>query len=106
MILRGAIYEVRALPGAQEHEQQGHRYGVIIQSDRFATSTITIALTSTRAGPAIYRPEIELNGIKIRILTDQIFSVTHHRLGDFAGTLEPDELANLNQALMLKLGLV
>lgn len=106
MIFRGAVYEIKALPGAQGNEQQGHRYGVIIQSDRFATSTITVALTSTRAGPAIYRPEIELNGTTTSVLTDQIFSVTHNRLDEFAGALEPDELADLDRALMLKLGLV
>lgn len=106
MIFRSAIYQIKALPGAQGHEQQGRRYGVIIQSDRFASSTITVALTSTRAGAAIYRPEIDLNGTKTRILTDQIFSVTHDRLGDFAGALEPDELTDLDRALMLKLGLV
>lgn len=106
MIFRGAIYEIRALPRAQGHEQRGHRYAVVIQSDRFATSTITVALTSSRAGRAIYRPEIELNDTKTRILTDQIFSVTSNRLGDFFGALEPSELADLDRALLLKLGLV
>lgn len=106
MIFRGAIYEIKALPKAQEHEQQGPRYGVVIQSDRFASSTITVALTSTSAGSAIYRPEIELDGVKTRILTDRIYSVGHSRLSRFMGALEPDELADLDRALMLKLGLV
>lgn len=106
MIFRGAIHEIKALRAARGHEQQGKRYGVIIQSDRFATSTVTIAMTSTQAGSAIYRPEIELGGTKTRILTDQIFSVTHDRLGEFTGALEPSELADLDRALMLKLGLV
>lgn len=106
MIFRGAIYEIKALPGAKGREQQGKRYAVIIQSDRFATSTITVALTSTQAGSAVYRPEIDLNGTKTRVLTDQIYSVTHERLGSFVGALESDESVHLDQALMLKLGLV
>jgi mRNA interferase MazF len=106
VIFRGAIYEIKALPGTKGHEQRGPRYGVVIQSDRFASSTITIALTSTRAGPAIYRPEIDLDGTKTRVLTDQIFSISPDRLGDFAGSLESEELADLDRALMLKLGLV
>lgn len=106
MIFRGAIYQIKPLPRAVGHEQRGRRYGVVIQSDRFASSTITVALTSSSAGPAIYRPEIELDGVRTRILTDQIHSVGHSRLGDFAGSLEPDERTDLDRALMLKLGLV
>jgi mRNA interferase MazF len=106
VIFRGAILEIKALPGAQGPEQQGRRYGVVIQSDHFATSTITVALTSASAGPAIYRPEIEFNGTKSRILTDQIYSVAPSRLGGFKGALDGDELTELDRALMLKLGLI
>ncbi|MER6950643.1 type II toxin-antitoxin system PemK/MazF family toxin [Nonomuraea sp. NPDC000554] len=106
MIFRGAIYEIKALPGARDHEQQGRRYAVIIQSDHFTTSTITVALTSSSAGPAIYRPEIEFDGTKARVLTDQIYSVSPSRLGDFKGALEAHEAADVDRALMLKLGLI
>ncbi|WP_327587634.1 type II toxin-antitoxin system PemK/MazF family toxin [Nonomuraea sp. NBC_00507] len=106
MIFRGAIYEIKALPGTRDHEQQGRRYAVIIQSDSFSTSTITIAMTSTSAGPAVYRPEIEFNGAKSRVLTDQIYSVSPSRLGDFKCALEAHEIADLDRALMLKLGLI
>lgn len=106
MIFRGAIYRVKALPTTRGHEQQGKRYAVVIQSDRFASSLTTVAMTSTRAGSAIYRPEIELNGTRTRILTDQIFSLADSRLGSIAGTLEAEELADLDRALMLKLGLI
>lgn len=106
MIFRGSIHEVKALPTARGHEQQGRRYGVVIQTGRFASSLTTIAMTSTRAGPAVYRPEIRLNGVSTRILTDQIFSLADSRLGAFVGALEPDERSDLDRALMLKLGLV
>ncbi|MBV9023251.1 MAG: type II toxin-antitoxin system PemK/MazF family toxin [Streptomycetaceae bacterium] len=106
MIFRGAILEIKALPGAQGHEQRGRRYAVVIQSDHFSTSTITVALTSSSAGAAVYRPEMEFNGLKSLILTDQIYSVAPSRLGDFKGALDGDELAELDRALMLKLGLI
>ncbi|WP_282697015.1 type II toxin-antitoxin system PemK/MazF family toxin [Streptomyces sp. CC208A] len=105
MIFRGALYELRAMPGARGHEQQGHRYAVVIQSDRFATTAVTVALTSASAGHAVYRPEIELDGKTTRILTDQIHTVDPSRLGDFKGALDADELRDLDRALMLKLGL-
>jgi len=47
-----------------------------------------------------------LHGSATRILTDQIFSLADSRQGAFAGALEPDELVDLDRALMLKLGLV
>lgn len=106
MIFRGAIYQIKALPGSIGHEQQGPRYAVVIQSDRFATSVITVAMTSTRAGAAVYRPEFELHGRRSRILTDQSYTVADSRLGSFAGALEGPELTDLDRALMLKLGLV
>lgn len=106
MIFRGAVYRVKALPSARGREQQGERYGVVIQSDRFATNPVTVAMTSTRAGHAVYRPTVEIGGRITRILTDQIFSLDSSRLGEFAGALEGDELGELDRALMLKLGLV
>ena len=106
MIFRGAVYEIKALPGARGHEQQGRRYCVVVQSDRFASSAVTVAMTSTSAGPAIYRPEIDIDGTKTRILTDQIYSVSPDRLGKFKGSLDADELTDLDRALLLKLGLI
>lgn len=106
MIFRGAIYEVKPAKNATGHEQQGRRYGVVIQSDAFACSTVTVALTSTSAGAAVYRPEVEFLGSKSRILTDQIFSIDHGRLGDFMGALDSDELEALDRALLLKFGLL
>ncbi|MDR8415049.1 type II toxin-antitoxin system PemK/MazF family toxin [Nonomuraea sp. 3-1Str] len=100
------MYEIKALPGARDHEQQGRRYAVIMQSDRFTTSTVTVALTSSSAGPAVYRPEIQFDGTKSRVLTDQIYSVSPSRLGTFKGALEAHEGADLDRALMLKLGLI
>jgi len=105
VIFRGAIYEIKAMPGSRGHEQQGRRYAVIIQSDRFSSSTILVALTSTGAGPAVYRPEIEFDGTRTRILTDQIYTVALERLGECEGSLDATELRALDRGLMLKLGL-
>ncbi len=106
MIFRGAIYEIKPAKNATGHEQQGRRYGVVIQSDAFACSTVTVALTSTSAGAAVYRPEIEFLKAKSRILTDQVFSIDHGRLGDFMGALDPEEMDALDRALLLKFGLL
>jgi mRNA interferase MazF len=46
------------------------------------------------------------SGTKSRILTDQIYSVSASRLGDFTGALNSHEAADLDRALLLKLGLI
>lgn len=94
------------MPGARGHEQQGNRLAVIIGSDRFATTTVTVAMTSTSAGHAIYRPKVDVDGRATRVLTDQIYTVDPSRLGAFRGGLEADGIAELDRALLLKLGLI
>ena len=79
---------------------------MVIQSDRFASSLTTVAMTSTSAGQAIYRVDIELLGTRTRILTDQIFSLDDSRFGEFVGSLSGDELDELDRALLLKSGLL
>lgn len=106
MIVRGAILQICAVPGTRGHEQRGPRLAVVIESDRFVTSTVTIAMTCTNAGPAIYRPEIDVDGVRTRILTDQIFSVDPARLGGFRGRLDAGDVSELDRALLLKLGLI
>ncbi len=63
-------------------------------------------MSSTSAGHAIYRPEITVDGTATRILTDQIYTVDPSRLTGFRGILDPAELADLDRALLLKLGLI
>ncbi len=82
MIFRGAVHEIKAAPGARDHEQQGRRFAVVVQSGLF-----------------------EIDGKSSRILTDQIHSVAPERLGDFKGALDADQLVALDRALILKLGL-
>ncbi|MEU4405456.1 type II toxin-antitoxin system PemK/MazF family toxin [Streptosporangium sp. NPDC023963] len=104
--MRGDVYRLRALRDTVGHEQRGERFAVVLQSDTFATlSTLVVAPTSTSAGPAIFRPEIELNGKATRVLIDQMRSADVSRLGDFAGRLDPDELHELGRTLHGFLGL-
>ncbi len=63
-------------------------------------------MISTSAGAAVYRPQIEFDGTSTRILVDQIYTVSPDRLGAFKGSLDGTELADLDRALMLKLGLL
>lgn len=63
------------------------------------------AITSTRAAPATFRPEISLEDKPTRVLVEQIRVIDVNRLGDFAGRLSATELRAVDDALILVLGL-
>ena len=67
-------------------------------------STLVIAPTSTSAQPAIFRPEIEMDGTRTLVLVDQMRAVGASRLGDFAGRLDTTETGEVDRAIKLILG--
>ncbi|WP_052395905.1 type II toxin-antitoxin system PemK/MazF family toxin [Kutzneria sp. 744] len=70
-------------------------------------STLIVAPTSTSAGPAIFRPEIEMDGTRTRVLVDQLGAVDRElRLGDMAGRLDPEEMDDVDRAVRRMLGLL
>jgi mRNA interferase MazF len=66
-----------------------------------------VAPTSASAGPAIFRPEIEMDGTRPRVLVDQLGAVDRElRLGDMAGRLDPEKLDEMDRAVRIVLGLL
>jgi len=104
--VRGDLYRLRPDMNAAGHELRGLRYAVAVQSDGIRLSTLIVAPTSTRAQPAIFRPEIEMDGVRTRVLVDQMRAVDGSRLGDFAGRLDIEETAELDRAVRLMLGVL
>jgi mRNA interferase MazF len=104
--VRGDLYRLRADKAAAGHEQRGNRYAVAVQSDGIRLSTLIVAPTSTSAQPAIFRPEIDMDGVRTRILVDQMRAVDASRLGDFAGRLDTGEAGELDRAIRLMLGVL
>lgn len=102
---RGDIYRIR-LPKGSRHEQRGTRFGVIVQSDALLPrSVVLLAPTSTRAKPASFRPEIDIDGTPTKVLVEQVGAVDVDRLGDLAGHVSPEELWGIDAALLTVLGL-
>lgn len=101
--------EVLALPsprGARGREQQGSRYGVVLQADELLSlSTVVVAPTSTKSLPASFRPEIEIAGTRTRVLVEQLGAVDPGRLGVSYGLLTHDELRAVERAALVVLGL-
>jgi mRNA interferase MazF len=104
-VRRGDVFNLR-LPKGVGHEQQGKRYGVIVQSDALLPrSVVLIAPTSTSARSASFRPDIELEGTSTKVLVEQMGAVDVNRLGDLAGHLSSGEQWGIDAAILTVLGL-
>lgn len=104
--MRGDLYRLRSDRNTTGHEQRGPRYAVAIQSDGILLSTLIVAPTSTSAQPAIFRPEIEMEGIRTRVLIDQMRAVDASRLGELARRLDAAETGEVDRAIRLMLGIL
>ncbi|MGY2002703.1 hypothetical protein [Blastococcus sp. SYSU DS1024] len=66
----------------------------------------TIVPTSTRAQPAVFRPEIELGGVPTRFLVDQLRSIDVQFIdGEPVFFLHRDEQEEVDVAVTRSLGL-
>ena len=102
--MRGDLYRLRPAKDAAGHEQRGLRYAVAIQSEAILLSTLIVAPTSTSAQPAIFRPEIEMDGTRTLVLVDQMRAVDARHLGDLAGRLDAAKTGEVDRAIKLILG--
>lgn len=92
--------------GLRGREQRGARFAVIVQStELLALSTVIVAPTSTSALPASFRPEIEVEGIRTRVIVDHLAAADLSRIGDPVRTLTWNEMGAVDRALELVLGL-
>jgi mRNA interferase MazF len=105
-VQRGDIYALPAPRNARGREQQGSRFGVVVQADSLLTlSTWVVAPTSTSARGASFRPEIEIDGQRTRVLTEQMTAVDSERLGERIGHLSFAELRKVEDAVRAVLDL-
>lgn len=105
-MIRGAVYRVDLGDAKRGHEQRGRRLGVVLSPSSMAWSVATIVPTSTSAQPAVFRPELEINGQLTRFLVDQIRTIDIDFIhGDPVHYLDRDELAEIEHAVARYLGL-
>jgi mRNA interferase MazF len=109
---RGEIY-IADLNPVVGSEQGGQRPVLIIQNDdgnEFSPITIVAAITSAPAKRA-YPIDVVIaesdGGLRARsrVLLNQIKSIDKRRLGRYIGSLTPDQMTQVDDALMLSLGL-
>jgi mRNA interferase MazF len=105
-VIRGAVYRVDLGDAKRGHEQRGRRLGLVLSPSSMAWSVATIIPTSTSAQPAIFRPELEVQGAMTRFLVDQIRTIdTNYIHDDPVAYLDRDELAEIEHAVARYLGL-
>ena len=102
---RGDVFRLRP-PTGIGHEQQGQRFGVVVQSDALLPrSVVLVAPTSASARPASFRPEVQIGGATTKVLVEQVGLVDVSRLGDLVGRLAPQEQWGVDTALAVVLDL-
>lgn len=103
--MRGDVVRVPAARGARGREQQGARFGVVVQSDDLMLSTVLVTPTSTGSLPMLHRPEVTILGDRTCLLVEQTRAVTREALGPPVARLSYDDLVRLDEALRLALAL-
>lgn len=104
-MLRGDIFVLRP-PRARGREQQGRRFGVVVQADELLPrSVVLVAPTSRSARSASFRPQLEIEGETTLVLVEQVGAVDISRLGKLAGHVEPAVMWGIDEALLTVLGL-
>ena len=104
--MRGDLYRLRAPGDVRGHEQAGARYAVVVQSDDLPLSTWLVAPTSTGCRAESFRPEIEIDGTRTRVMVEQVTAIDPEtRLAGFAGRLAPGEMLAVDAALRVVMAL-
>jgi mRNA interferase MazF len=104
--VRGDLYRLKAPKGPRGPEQAGARFVVVLQSDDLPLSTWIVAPTSTGRREASFRPEININGAKTRVLVERLTVIDPEiRLGEFVGRLSGPEMRAVDAALLAVLAL-
>lgn len=104
--MRGDVYRLPPRQDARGHEQRGGRFGVVVQSDLLPLSTLLIAPTSTRALATGFRPEVEIQGERTKVMVEQTVAIDPQRLARHVGRLTNEELRDVDAALRVVFGLI
>ena len=105
-MIRGAVYRIDLGTARRGHEQRGRRFGIVVSPAELPWSIATVVPTSRSAGPAAFRPEVEVLGEPTRALVDQLRSIdVSFASNEPVDVLNRPDLQALERALSRYLGL-
>jgi mRNA interferase MazF len=78
---------------------------MVVSPSNMPWTVATVIPTSTSAGPASFRPEIEINGKRTRLLIDQLRTIDTAYIRDLAAIPSREEIAAAELALARYLGI-
>jgi mRNA interferase MazF len=106
VVIRGAVYRINLGEAKRGHEQRGRRLGLVLSPSSMAWSVATVVPTSTSAQPAVFRPQVEIDGRRTLFLVDQIRVIDIQYIsGEPVHFLDRADLAEVEHAVGRYLGL-
>ena len=104
-MVRGDVCAIK-LPQRRGRVQHGRRFAVVVQADDLlALSTVVVCPTSQSAPPASFHPEVKIGDESTRVLCEMVGAVDARALGKQIGHLSLEEMRDIDDALLLVLGL-
>jgi mRNA interferase MazF len=104
-VVRGDVHPIK-LPHRRGRVQHGPRFAVVVQADDLlALSTVVICPTSRSVPAATIHPEIMIGNESTRVMCEMVGAVDTRALGRQVGHLALDEMRDVDDALLLVLGL-
>lgn len=104
-MVRGDVHAIK-LPPRRGRVQHGRRFAVIVQADDLlALSTAVVCPTSQSAPPASFHPEVAIGEESTRVLCEMVGAVDARALGQQVSHLTVAEMREIDDALLLVLGL-
>lgn len=86
--------------------QHGPRYAVIVQTDDLlALSTVIVCPTSRSTPAATFHPQITIGDEQTRVMCEMVGAVDARALAQQVGHLALEEMRDVDDALLLVLGL-
>jgi mRNA interferase MazF len=104
-VVRGDVHAI-AMPRRRGRVQHGRRYAVIVQADELlALSTVVVCPTSQSTPPASFHPEMSIGDEQTRVMCEMVGAIDARALGEQVAHLAPEEIASVDDALLLVLDL-
>ena len=104
---RGEIYYIN-IPASTGSEIRKARPGIIVSNDKLNGSSGLIEVVYLTAQPKEDRPthvSIRSSDRPSTALCEQVNTVSKARVGDYCGTCTPEEMAAIDAALLVSLGI-